>query len=83
MAAPKAVARFMNGKVMANPEMARGPTILPMKILSIILYSEAAVIATIAGMAYCASNLPMGLVPSSNVAFLLSISVLSDYVWQK
>jgi hypothetical protein len=67
--APKAAPKFMNGKVIAKPEMANGPTPCPMKILSTILYKEEAVIAMMAGMAYCINSLPMGWVPSS-VAFL-------------
>ena len=67
--APKAAPKFMKGKVMASPEMANGPTPCPMKMLSTMLYKELAVMAIMAGMAYCISNLPMGCVPSS-VAFL-------------
>ena len=67
--APNAAPKFMNGKVMASPEMAKGPTPCPMKMLSTILYKEEAVIAMMAGVAYCISNLPMGCVPNS-VAFL-------------
>jgi hypothetical protein len=59
----------MNGNVIANPEMAKGPTPWPMKILSTILYKEEAVMAMMAGIAYCVSNLPIGCVPNS-VAFL-------------
>ena len=45
-----------------------------------MLYKEAAVIATIAGKAYCANNLPTGFVPNSNVAFLLStFTMLQKY----
>lgn len=42
---------------------------------SIILYKDDAVIAMMAGKAYCSSNLPTGLVPNSNVACLLSLSI--------
>jgi hypothetical protein len=44
-------------------------------MLSTILYSEEAVMAIMAGRAYCQSNLPMGFVPSSSVACLLSIKI--------
>lgn len=72
-AAPNAAERFISGKVMASPDMASGPTPWPIKMLSIMLYSEAAVIAMMAGRAYCISSLPTGFVPSSSVACLLSI----------
>ena len=72
-AAPKAADRFIRGNVIASPEIARAPTPCPMKMLSIMLYSEEAVIAMMAGRAYCASSLPTGFVPSSSVACLLSI----------
>ncbi len=49
---PNAAARFINGNVMANPEIASAPTPCPIKILSVIWYSEDAVMAIIAGMAY-------------------------------
>ena len=58
---------------MAKPEIAIAPTPCPMKILSTILYKEAAVMAMMAGMAYCISSCPTGFVPSSSVACLLSI----------
>ena len=70
MAAPKALVKFIKGNVMASPEMAIAPTPWPMKILSTILYNDAAVIAIMAGMAYCISSLPTGLVPNSKVACL-------------
>lgn len=34
---PKAAARFIRGKVIANPEIAKGPTPCPIKILSTML----------------------------------------------
>ena len=40
-----------------------------------MLYNEDAVIAITAGMAYCISNAPTGLVPNSNVAALLSMNI--------
>ena len=72
-AAPKAPLRFMKGKVMPKPAMASGPTIWPMNARSMILYNDEAVIATIAGKAYCASSPPTGFVPNSSAACLLSI----------
>ena len=72
-AAPKAAARFIKGNVNANPEMAMAPTPCPMKMLSTMLYSEEAVMAMMAGKAYCMSRGPTGFVPSSNVALLFSI----------
>ncbi|MBR2252976.1 MAG: hypothetical protein IJ895_00935 [Prevotella sp.] len=71
IAAPKAAERFIKGKVTARPDMASGPTPCPMKMLSTILYSDDATIATMAGMAYCNSRLPTGRVPNSKVACLL------------
>ena len=52
---PRAVLRFISGKVTASPEMAYAPTSLiwPMKMLSTILYNEDAVMAMMAGTAYC------------------------------
>ena len=44
---------------------------MPIKILSAILYKEEAVIAIIAGIAYCVSNLPIGSVPNTNGEFVL------------
>ena len=72
-AAPKAAARFMKGKVRANPEMAMAPTPCPMNMLSTILYSDDAVMAMMAGKAYCISRGPTGFVPNSKVALLFSI----------
>lgn len=74
IAAPKAAERFINGNVIANPDIAIAPTPCPMKMESTILYSDDAVIAMIAGIAYCMSSFPTGFVPNSNVACLLSIS---------
>ena len=48
---PKAAPRFISGMVIPNPDKASGPTPCPMKMLSIRLYSDAAVMAMIAGMA--------------------------------
>ena len=62
---PKAVERFISGNVTARPEMARGPTPWPMKMLSTMLYSDAAVCAMMAGKAYCLSSMPIFSVPSS------------------
>ena len=59
----KPTTRFINGKVMARPEIAIGPTPRPMKILSTILYKDVATAAIIAGTEYCTSNLPMVFVP--------------------
>jgi hypothetical protein len=59
----------MKGKVIANPEIANGPTPCPIKILSIILYKDDAVIAMMAGVAYLFNNLPTLSVPSSNAPF--------------
>ena len=56
---------------MASPLIANAPQPCPIKTLSVILYSDAAVMAAIAGKAYCISSLPTGLVPSSRVACLL------------
>jgi hypothetical protein len=53
---PKAKERFIKGNVKAKPEMANGPTPCPIKILSIILYKEAAVVPMIAGIEYFRSN---------------------------
>ena len=64
----------MKGNVKAKPEMAIGPTPWPIKMLSTMLYSEEAVMATMAGSEYCKSNRPTGLVPNSNVACFLSIT---------
>lgn len=72
-AAPKAAERFMKGKVMPNPAMASVPTTWPMNARSMMLYSEEAVMAMIAGMAYRMSSSPTGFVPNSSVASLLSI----------
>jgi hypothetical protein len=59
----------MNGKVIANPEIANGPTPCPMKMLSIILYNEEAVIAMMAGVAYFFNNFPTLSVPKSKAPF--------------
>jgi hypothetical protein len=59
----------MKGKVMANPEIAKGPTPCPMKMLSIILYNEEAVIAMMAGVAYFFNNFPTLSVPKSKAPF--------------
>jgi hypothetical protein len=55
----------MSGNVIARPAIAYGPTPCPIKMLSHILYKEDAVIAMMAGMAYCLSNLEIFSVPSS------------------
>ena len=64
---PKAVLRFISGKVTPRADMASAPTpsIWPMKMLSTILYSEDAVIAMMPGIAYFASSLLIFSVPSS------------------
>ena len=67
--APIAAPKFMKGKVMANPEIAKGPTPCPMKMLSIILYNEEAVIAMMAGVAYFFNNFPTLSVPNSKAPF--------------
>ena len=59
----KAIIRFINGKVSANPEIANAPTPCPIKILSITLYTEVTVIAIMAGREYCNNNFPMVLSP--------------------
>jgi hypothetical protein len=59
----------MKGKVIANPDIANGPTPCPMKMLSIILYNEEAVIAMMAGVAYLFNNFPTLSVPSNNAPF--------------
>ena len=70
---PNAVEMFIRGNVTARPDIDREPTpgIWPIKMLSTILYSDDATIATMAGMAYCNSRLPTGRVPNSKVACLL------------
>ena len=49
--APSAVDRFMNGLATAIPLMAMSPTPCPTKMLSMILYVEAAAMAMMAGTA--------------------------------
>ena len=56
-------------------QSARGP----MKTLSIILYSEDAVCAMIAGMAYFISSLPIFSVPNSAGTFLFFVSFIKNY----
>ncbi len=58
------ITRFISGNVMARPDMAKGPTPWPMKMLSTILYSDVATDAMIAGSEYCTSRRPTELVPS-------------------
>lgn len=60
---PKAAAKFINGKVNANPAMPNGPTPWPMNMLSVMLYSDEAVMAMMEGMANLVNNFPMGSVP--------------------
>ena len=74
---PKAAARFISGKVIAKPAIARGPTPCPIKILSTMLYSDDAVMAIIAGIAYCISNFPIFSVPKTKgvLSFTLVIPV--------
>ena len=72
-AAPKAADKFIRGKVIAKPDIAIGPTPCPMKMLSTMLYSDEAVMAMMAGMAYCISSSPIGRVPSRRAACLLSL----------
>ena len=62
---PKAVDRFISGNVTARPEIAMGPTPWPMYMLSIMLYSDDAVIAIIAGSAYFFRSFPISSVPRS------------------
>ena len=63
--APNAAPRFISGNVSARPAIANLPTPCPIKILSTILYNDEAVIAIIAGTAYCLSNLEIFSVPNS------------------
>ena len=63
--APRAALRFMKGNVVARPLMASGPTPCPMKMRSTLLYRLLAVMAMMAGRAYCQSSRPMLFVPSS------------------
>ena len=64
----RAKVRFMTGKVIARPEIARGPTPCPMKMLSMMLYREKTTIAAMAGMEYRRSSFPMGSVLNKRVA---------------
>ena len=73
---PNAVERFIRGNVTASPEIAIAPTPCPMNMLSIMLYSDDAVIAMMAGRAYSLSSLPIGSVPSSTGTALLSAIIL-------
>ena len=75
-AAPNAAERFIKGNVKASPEMAIAPTPCPIKMLSTMLYSEDAVMATMAGSEYCSNSRPTGFVPSSRVACRFSFSIL-------
>lgn len=59
-----ATTRFISGKVMARPVIAIAPTPLPMNILSMILYSDVARLAIIAGSEYWSRSCPMVAVPS-------------------
>ena len=59
-----ATTRFISGKVTASPAMPIAPTPCPMKMLSMMLYSEVTVMPTMAGMEYCSSNLPIRSVPN-------------------
>ena len=67
--APNAAPKFINGKVSARPAIANLPTPCPMKMLSIILYNEEAVIAMMAGVAYFFNNFPTLSVPKSKAPF--------------
>ncbi|OPZ71615.1 MAG: hypothetical protein BWY83_01067 [bacterium ADurb.Bin478] len=67
--APKAAARFIKGKVMARPEMASAPTPWPMKMPSVILYSDEAVMAMTEGSAYCINRRHTLSVPSAAADF--------------
>ena len=64
---PRAVLRFIKGKVTARPDRARDPSpgICPMKMLSTILYKEDAVMAMMPGTAYLFRRLPTFSVPNS------------------
>ncbi len=64
MSVQKATTRFIIGNVIANPAIAIGPTPLPMKMLSMILYNEVATLAMIAGTEYCTNSLLIDLDPS-------------------
>ena len=70
----KAIIRFIKGKVIANPDMANGPTPCPIKTLSIILYNDVTVIPIIAGIEYCNNNLPTDFVSNTCDAFKLDIT---------
>ena len=59
----KAAVRFISGKVIASPAMAMAPTPCPMKILSMMLYSDTMVMLIMAGMEYCSNSFPMLSVP--------------------
>ena len=48
---PNAVAKFMMGSVSPKPANAMAPTPCPMKIRSMMLYNEVAVVAMMAGRA--------------------------------
>ncbi len=76
---PKAAARLINGKVTANPAIANGPTPCPIKILSIILYNEAAVIATIAGTAYFINNFRISSEPKVRGVCFNIKTILKNY----
>lgn len=55
----------MSGNVMASPAMAIAPTPRPMKMLSMMLYSDVATLAIIAGTEYCANKRGMERSPNS------------------
>lgn len=67
----KAMTRFIMGKLTASPAMAMAPTPCPMKMLSMMLYSEVTVMPMMAGMEYCNSSFPTGSEPNICGLFLL------------
>lgn len=79
----KATAKFIIGKVSASPAMASGPTPLPMKIRSIMLYSELAQVAIIAGMAYSKNNFLISLCARAEVDRLLYSANIDFFMRQK
>lgn len=60
-----ATTRFINGNVIANPEIAITPTPRPIKMLSIILYRDTATLATTAGTEYSISSFDIDWLPNS------------------
>ncbi len=64
---------------MASPAIAIGPTPLPMKMLSIMLYKDVATLAMIAGTEYCVSNFPIARCPKSSVDELAVTAILFTF----